>query len=122
MSTLQAALVESHRGGLQTFAGRTAQRRQAVRHHVVDVVGKRQFFLLPRLTVHGELAGAPVEILGSHHRDRTRASERGRDRCCPFRGATRLDKDGVRAIENGLQRFGRWLGLPDDKGTKEGEL
>jgi hypothetical protein len=37
-----------------------------------------------------------------------------RDRRCPFCGAKPLDKDGVRAIEEGHQRFRRWLGLLED--------
>lgn len=45
-----------------------------------------------------------------------------RGQCCPFCGAKPLDEDGVLAIEEGHQRFRRWLHLPDDKDTKEGEL
>jgi hypothetical protein len=37
-----------------------------------------------------------------------------RDRHCPFCGAKPLDDEGVRAIEEGHNRFRRWLGLPDD--------
>jgi len=39
-------------------------------------------------------------------------AERSPIRRCPFCGAKPLDEEGVRAIENGHQRFGRWLGSP----------
>jgi hypothetical protein len=33
---------------------------------------------------------------------------------CPFCGAKALDEEGVLAIEEGPDRFRRWLGLPED--------
>jgi hypothetical protein len=36
-------------------------------------------------------------------------AERGRSRCCPFCGAKPLDEKGVLAIEEGHDRFRRWL-------------
>jgi len=39
-------------------------------------------------------------------------AERGRGRRCPFCGAKPLDEEGVRAIEEGHDRFRRWLGSP----------
>jgi hypothetical protein len=37
-----------------------------------------------------------------------------RDRRCPFCGAKPLDEDGVLAIQEGHDRFRRWLGLLED--------
>ena len=41
-------------------------------------------------------------------------AEHTRDRHCPFCGAKPLDEDGVLAIEEGHDRFRRWLGLLED--------
>ncbi|MGO9149801.1 MAG: hypothetical protein ACLP1E_06010 [Acidimicrobiales bacterium] len=41
-------------------------------------------------------------------------AERGPSRRCPFCGAKPLDDEGVRAIENGHERFRRWFGLLED--------
>ena len=44
-----------------------------------------------------------------------------RGQCCPFCGAKPLDEDGVLAIQEGHDRFRRWLGLPDDEDTEDDE-
>jgi hypothetical protein len=46
-------------------------------------------------------------------------AERGPSRCCPFCGAKPLDDEGVRAIEEGHDRFRRWLG-PSNVAEEDG--
>jgi hypothetical protein len=44
-------------------------------------------------------------------------AERSHHLRCPFCGAKPLDEDGVLAIQEGHDRFRRWLGLPHEDGT-----